>query len=76
MIENTLLNVYGMTCNLCSMRIKSTLEKLEGITKVNVSYASEKAKLEYDNTKINLKDIKKHIELLGFLVDEQKVLKS
>ena len=37
MIENISLNVYGMTCNLCSIRIKATLEKLEGVSKVNVS---------------------------------------
>ncbi|AGK98934.1 heavy-metal-associated domain-containing protein [Clostridium pasteurianum] len=73
MIENISLNVYGMTCNLCSMRIKSTLEKVEGIVKVNVSYASEKAKFEYDNAKIDLKNIKKKIELLGFSVDENKI---
>lgn len=66
MIENISFNVYGMTCNLCSMRIKTTLEKLEGVVKVNVNYASEKVKLEYDNAKIDLKNIKKKIELLGF----------
>ncbi|WP_010239974.1 heavy metal translocating P-type ATPase [Clostridium arbusti] len=69
MLENTSLKVYGMTCTLCSMTIESTLEKLEGITKVNVSYASEKARLEYDDTKVKLNDIKKQIELLGFSVD-------
>lgn len=61
-----------MTCSLCSISIESTLEKLEGITKVNVSYSTEKAKLQYDSSKIELDNIKKEIELLGFLVEKNK----
>lgn len=72
MLKNVSLNIYGMTCTLCSMTIESTLEKLEGIDKVNVSYASEKAKLEYDDSKINLEYIKEQIKLLGFSVDESE----
>jgi len=60
------LKVYGMTCVLCSMIIESTLEKINGVGKVSVSYAAEKAKLEYDDAKVKLSDIKKQIELLGF----------
>jgi Cu+-exporting ATPase len=48
------------------MTIEAGLEKLEGVLKVNVSYAAEKAKLEYDDSKVNIVDIKKEIELLGF----------
>lgn len=72
MLKNISLNIYGMTCALCSMTIESTLEKLDGIGKVNVSYASEKAKLEYDDSKIKLEYIIRQIELLGFSVDESE----
>lgn len=72
MIESISLRIYGMTCSLCSISIESTLEKLEGITKVNVSYSTEKAKLQYDSSKIELDNIKKEIELLGFLVEKNK----
>lgn len=72
MIANTSLRIYGMTCTLCSMTIESALEKVKGIKKVNVSYASEKAKLEYDDVEVDLAKIKKEIELLGFSVTENK----
>lgn len=61
-----------MTCSLCSISIESNLEKLEGIKKINVSYSTEKAKLEYDPSKIELDNIKKKIELLGFSVGKNK----
>ncbi len=57
-----------MTCSLCSISIESTLERLEGINRVNVSYSTEKAKLQYDSSKIELDNIKREIELLGFSV--------
>lgn len=70
MIENVSLKVYGMTCTLCSMEIESTLIKRDGVNKINVSYATENARMEYDNEKIKLEDIKKSIEKLGFSTKE------
>ncbi|MFL0194963.1 heavy metal translocating P-type ATPase [Clostridium sp. WILCCON 0269] len=71
MIENISLKIYGMTCTLCALTIESSMNGIEGINKINVSYAAEKAKLQYDNKKINLKDVKEKIELLGFSVSEE-----
>lgn len=71
MVESISLKVYGMTCTLCSMAIESTLTKLDGVKKIDVSYAAEKAKLEYDSDEINLDEIKKQIELLGFSINQR-----
>lgn len=68
MKENVSLKIYGMTCALCSITIESSLQKLDGINKVAVSYTNEKALIEYDATKVQLNDIKKIIKLLGFSV--------
>lgn len=68
MKESICLRIYGMTCALCSITIESSLQKLDGINKVAVSYANEKALIEYDATKVQLNDIKKIIKLLGFSV--------
>lgn len=70
MVQSSSFKVYGMTCVLCSFTIESTLEKIEGINKVNVYYTTEKVKLEYDDAKVDLNKIKKHIELLGFSSDD------
>ncbi|BAH07023.1 heavy metal translocating P-type ATPase [Clostridium kluyveri] len=71
MIKNASLKVYGMTCTLCSTTIECAVSEIEGIDKINVSYAAEKAKFQYDNDKTNLEDIKQKIELLGFSVGEE-----
>ncbi|MCI1945820.1 heavy metal translocating P-type ATPase [Clostridium luticellarii] len=70
MIKNGSLKVYGMTCTLCAITIESAVDEIEGINKINVSYATEKARFQYDNNKTTLDAIKEKIELLGFSVDE------
>lgn len=75
MVESISLKVYGMTCVLCSLTIESALEKVEGISKVTASFAAEKVNLQYDAAKIDLKEIEKRIELLGFYTDENEASK-
>lgn len=71
-MENTCLKIYGMTCTLCSINIEANIQKIEGISKIKVSYATEKARLQYDPSKVELNNIKKEIELLGFSVEENE----
>ena len=72
MVETKTLKIYGMYCTLCSITIEATLEKLNGITKARVSYATEKAYLEYDDSNLVLPVIKNTIEKLGFTVAENE----
>jgi Cu+-exporting ATPase len=72
LLEKASLKVYGMTCTLCSFIIESALAKYNGIGPVNVSYAAEKALLEYDPSQISLPEIKKAIHQLGFAVEERE----
>lgn len=73
MIRNLSLKVYGMTCTLCSLNIEAALDKLDGISKYSISYASEKAKIDYDDEIVESTKIFKEIENLGFkLVEEGK----
>ncbi len=72
MVESVSLKVFGMTCALCSATIESSLERLDGVTRIKVNYATEKALLEYDNTKVQLPDIIKKIEHLGFAAAEHE----
>jgi len=65
------MKVSGMTCTLCSIKIENALERLDGIRKVQVSYASEKAAIEYDEDILTSADIARHIEKIGFFVTEE-----
>ncbi|MEA4924598.1 MAG: heavy metal translocating P-type ATPase [Syntrophomonadaceae bacterium] len=68
----TSIKVYGMTCTLCSATIEASLERLPGMQKVNVSYATERASLRYDASALQFEEIKKNIEKLGFHVEESE----
>ncbi len=72
-MESVVLKVYGMTCTLCSISIESSLNSIEGIQNVSVSYASEKAVLNYDKDKVSIDYIKSIIEKLGFSVFENSL---
>ena len=76
MVENATIKIYGMTCTLCSAIIEAGVEKLAGVEKVNVSYAAEKAALQYDPSAVELGEIKKTIEKLGFFVEEGELADS
>lgn len=72
MVENVSIKVYGMTCTLCSITIESSLERLKGVKKAQVSYAAERAQLEYDDSLVGFPEILKTIESLGFSTEEGK----
>ena len=88
-IEDSKLNqvtipIGGMTCAACSQRVEKAIDKLEGVTKVTVNLATEKATVEYDSQVIRLSAIKQCIEKTGYqaleidknTVDEDKIRKE
>jgi len=49
--------VKGMHCATCALSISKGLFKMEGVSKANVNYGTEKAVVEYDPDKISLDEI-------------------
>ncbi|MGN1418366.1 MAG: sulfite exporter TauE/SafE family protein [Acutalibacteraceae bacterium] len=64
------LNVEGMSCPNCEVRIKNMLDSTDGIYCSQVSYRTGKVEIIFDSDKISLEDIKKKIEDLGYSVCE------
>ena len=65
--KNTVtIPIGGMTCAACAQRIEKALGKQDGITRVSVNLATEKATIEYDPQKIKLSGIRQGIEKLGY----------
>lgn len=58
-----------MHCVSCSQIIENRLKKVEGIEDINVSYATEKAEVDFDETKISENKIYEEIEKSGYKVD-------
>jgi Cu+-exporting ATPase len=64
------LPVEGMTCAACSSRIARGLGKLDGVETANVSLASARATVIYDDTALGADDLEAVITKLGYSVPE------
>lgn len=61
-----IFKVYGMTCASCTSAVEQGVFSLNGVLSCYVSLATEEAKVEYDCTKLGVRDIVDQIENLGF----------
>ncbi|MGB8952016.1 MAG: heavy metal translocating P-type ATPase [Candidatus Aminicenantales bacterium] len=62
--------IRGMECASCVRAIEKALHQRRGIIKASVNLATEKVKVEYIPSEINLAEIKKTIEQIGYKVLE------
>lgn len=65
-ITSIKLQVDGMTCAGCELRIENVLKKLNGLTKVNASYSNATVTINYDSSILELDKIIGSIELLDY----------
>lgn len=68
--KKTTIDIIGMHCASCAVRIERSLKKKSGIKKVSVNFALGKVYLEFDETKVTVADIKENIEKLGYRAKE------
>ncbi len=65
-------NISGMHCASCAQTIEKNIKKQRGIISANVNFASEKATVEYDASKIDENKIKEIINNTGYKVIEKQ----
>lgn len=64
-------NVEGMHCASCSVIITKKLSKLAGVKKANVTYANEKAEVDFDEQKVSVERMNEEVAKLGYhLMDD------
>jgi Cu+-exporting ATPase len=61
-----------MTCTTCAATIEKGLSQTPGIEQADVNFASEKASIKYDPTKVDLGRIKDTVSQLGYRVATKK----
>ena len=66
------IHITGMTCTTCAATIRKGLSQTPGVEQADVNFASEKASLEYDPTKVDLAKIKNTVSQLGYGVATKK----
>jgi P-type Cu+ transporter len=64
------LPVDGMTCAACSNRVSRALGKLDGVEQANVNFATHRAAVTYDASKVDPAQFKAAIEKVGYSVPE------
>jgi len=70
--EKAHIHITGMTCTTCAATIEKGLAEMRGVERANVSFASEKASIEYDPSKVGLAKIKDTISQIGYGVATKK----
>jgi len=70
--EKASVHITGMTCTTCAATIEKGLSKTPGVEQARVDFASEKAFVEYDPTKVDLTKIKNTISQIGYGVATKK----
>jgi Cu+-exporting ATPase len=66
--KSVTLPVTGMTCANCALNIERTLNKVEGVKKANVNFATEQAAVSFDPEQVQLKDLANKIHDAGYAV--------
>ncbi|HJV32038.1 MAG TPA: heavy metal-associated domain-containing protein, partial [Bacillales bacterium] len=51
-LKETNIQISGMTCAACAVRIEKGLNKLEGVESASVNLALEKSAIRYDPSKL------------------------
>jgi len=67
------ISISGMHCAACAQRIEKAINKVSGVSSVNVNLATDKASVEFDEKLTSLAEIEKTIEDTGYkVVREEK----
>ncbi|MCP3738107.1 heavy metal translocating P-type ATPase [Rossellomorea sp. BNER] len=70
--KETTLQIAGMTCAACAVRIEKGLKKIEGVEEASVNFALEKSKVTFDPSKANVNQFKEKVHSLGYKVMSEK----
>lgn len=70
--KETTLQISGMTCAACAVRIEKGLKKLEGVEEATVNLALERSSVKFDPAVTNVAALEKKVKDLGYDVVTEK----
>ena len=65
-IKTVTLSVPGMYCAVCPITVKKALQKVPGVSKVDVSLEKKEAAVTFDDAKANIDNIQEAIFEAGY----------
>jgi Cu+-exporting ATPase len=72
-LEKITLGIKGMHCASCAANVEKSLGKVEGVSDINVNFATEKAYVEYDPEKVAVQSLEKAVENAGYSVISKEI---
>ncbi len=66
------MQVGGMDCTSCAMKIEGSLEQLAGVAEISVVVATGRLIVTYDPAQVSEADIKQRVIALGYTIVEEK----
>jgi Cu+-exporting ATPase len=70
--EKVSIPITGMTCVSCTKTIESSIKKVKGVSKANISFAAEKAHIEYNPNITKREELEQSIEEAGYHVAKEQ----
>ena len=68
MSDKAVLSIHGMSCAACVRRVEQGLSDLDGVSRADVNFATEKATVEYDRSQLAPDELSKKVADLGYEV--------
>src|SRR5579885_621279 len=60
------LKIEGMDCGACAVKIENAMQRLPGVTDINVSYSAASLSLNLDEDRTSRSTVEARIRALGF----------
>lgn len=70
-IIKEILKIEEMSCVSCAQTIEKSLQKVKGVKRANVNFATEKAVVEYDDQEVSIENLRKAVEDVGYGVTQK-----
>lgn len=64
--QTAVLDVQNMTCGLCPVTVKKSLEKVAGVSLARIDFAKKTATVTFDSDKTNTLELVKATTVAGF----------
>jgi Cu+-exporting ATPase len=75
-MTNKSLKIEGMTCAACAKAVERSAKKLDGVEEATVNLATEKLNINYDESKVSVKDIQDAIAKAGYKTKTETISKT
>ena len=74
--KSTTLDVKGMTCDACTIKVSTALKAVDGISVVTVDHTTGKAMVTYDAELVSMDMMKSAVKTAGFKVGKKSWLRK